>query len=363
MFSPDSSVDRKPSTLRAVRFTINNPKVSELVFPDWVSFYIYQLEKGESGTPHFQGYMEFLSPQRFERIKKLRPTAHIERRRSSSKACIDYCSKVDSRISGPWTSGTPKVDRKLSEEDVILAMKERRANNASLADIYKAYPAMANKYSRWLDVRRSSRYTPIDRSNFTPRDWQKKVIDIIEGPFNDRHIIWIYDFVGGSGKTVLANYLVFLKKAYYIRGGKADNIKYRYNNQPLVIFDYARGNLKKFNYSLIEEFKDGTIDSHKYHGARKGNPKTNVLVFSNERPDTSRLSHDRWRLIALNPPFTTLDSVEVKQPLASLSPWYLDSFGFNTFRGLLSYREGGNLLPISVYTYYTYLLGYTPDYT
>lgn len=50
-------------------------------------------ECGESGTPHLQGYIEFHNAKSFRTIKRLIPSAHIEKAKGDSKANRDYCSK------------------------------------------------------------------------------------------------------------------------------------------------------------------------------------------------------------------------------------------------------------------------------
>lgn len=46
-----------------------------------------------TGKPHIQGYAEFPSPKRIQTLKKLWPTMHFEKRRSSAKLASDYCKK------------------------------------------------------------------------------------------------------------------------------------------------------------------------------------------------------------------------------------------------------------------------------
>ena len=97
----------------------------------------------------------------------------------------------------------------------------------------------------------------------------------------------------------------------YIRGNtKVNDIKFIYNNEELVIFDYARdfknsneGKQIDFDYNLMEEFKDGIIISGKYQSRVKGIKSCNVVVFSNERPEKNRLSKDRWNIRVVNPPY------------------------------------------------------------
>lgn len=104
-------------------FTLNNPEV-QLEWADNVKYAVWQLEQGESGTPHYQGYVEFKTNQRFNALKLLQPRAHWEPRRKTRVAAIKYCTKDDSRIDGPWF---------YPEEGVAEVERVRRPTSAELA--------------------------------------------------------------------------------------------------------------------------------------------------------------------------------------------------------------------------------------
>lgn len=94
-------------------FTLNNPTTSEeqelvAMFEahEQGRYLVYQLELGESGTPHLQGYIEFTRPWRFNRVKNLiSDRCHLEPRRGTRTEARDYCMKEDTRISGPVELG------------------------------------------------------------------------------------------------------------------------------------------------------------------------------------------------------------------------------------------------------------------
>lgn len=93
-------------------FTLNNPHllppevVTEMWKPEKMKYLVYQLEKGESGTQHLQGYCELLKRQRFQAAKKLiADSAHIEPRKGSAAQARDYAMKEDTRLAGPWEFG------------------------------------------------------------------------------------------------------------------------------------------------------------------------------------------------------------------------------------------------------------------
>lgn len=81
-------------------FTWNNPTLSPDQFraaiaDQWnCSYAIFQPELGESGTPHFQGYVEWPSKlkKRLSTVRKLIPQAHWEPRRGTRDQAREYCT-------------------------------------------------------------------------------------------------------------------------------------------------------------------------------------------------------------------------------------------------------------------------------
>lgn len=96
-------------------FTLNNPTEQEqdgnLELGQFARGWIFQLERGAEGTQHYQGYVEFSRPVRLGYLKTLVSRAHWELARGSRQQCIDYCSKDDTRIGGPWRRGLDESDQ------------------------------------------------------------------------------------------------------------------------------------------------------------------------------------------------------------------------------------------------------------
>lgn len=93
-------------------FTINNPAPFEgenplaaqlaALAPD---YYVYQLEVGEQGTRHFQGYLYKRNKVAFDVVRAALPGCHLEAAKGSPLQNKVYCSKPDGRLGGPWESG------------------------------------------------------------------------------------------------------------------------------------------------------------------------------------------------------------------------------------------------------------------
>lgn len=136
------------SRLRNVVITVNNPVDNEYKFPEWVSYCVYQLEKGENGTPHHQMYCEFERAVNMSTVKSWLPRAHIERRKGTQSQAIDYCTKEDTRIDGPWEYGEPKRQGARSD---LEAPCELIKEGVSMTQIAQEYPVEVVKFHRGFD--------------------------------------------------------------------------------------------------------------------------------------------------------------------------------------------------------------------
>ncbi len=146
------------SALRNYVFTINNPaedleKFDFSIYPI-IRFVAFQREQGESGTQHFQGYVELTKTMRYTALKKavcFFATAHMEVRKGSQSQAIDYCMKLDTRIEGPWEYGEKALQGK--RNDILAAVEEIRAGKRE-RDIAEIFPVVYVKYHRGLSAYR-----------------------------------------------------------------------------------------------------------------------------------------------------------------------------------------------------------------
>lgn len=136
------------SRLRNVLITVNNPPDNEYKFPDYVSYCVFQLERGESGTLHHQMYCEFENQVRLSTIKQWLPRAHVESRKGSQSQAIDYCTKEDTRVDGPWEYGTPKQQGARRDlEEIVTALHE----GSTVKDIAISNPSTFIRYHRGIE--------------------------------------------------------------------------------------------------------------------------------------------------------------------------------------------------------------------
>lgn len=124
-------------------FTINNPAGSSPRDWEGVQYCIWQLEKGENGTPHLQGYVVMKKRSRLSAMKKLDPTAHWEVRKGTHQQAVDYCKKEETRIGGPWEIGAVKGQGTRSD---LLAVKDMLDSGRPMREVATTHFGVFTKY-------------------------------------------------------------------------------------------------------------------------------------------------------------------------------------------------------------------------
>lgn len=91
-------------------FTLNNPLDEE--YPEkWnneaIKLIVYQVEMGENGTIHLQGYLELVGSRKISYLKGLNGRAHWEARIGTKQQALKYVTKEDTRLLSPkgWIKG------------------------------------------------------------------------------------------------------------------------------------------------------------------------------------------------------------------------------------------------------------------
>lgn len=138
-------------------FTWNNPSLdsvglADILFPH-ASYLVFQLEVGECGTTHFQGYVQFTTRKRLTTIKGYLPQAHWEIARGSAEANRTYCTKSESRVDGPWTFGT--ITRQGQRRDVE-AFRDAILEGKSDAELLEEHCTQVCLFPRFIQFCRTS---------------------------------------------------------------------------------------------------------------------------------------------------------------------------------------------------------------
>lgn len=299
-------------------FTLNNPSANDLP-SKWeaVKDCIWQLEEGEEGTPHLQGFIRFTKNHRLAACKKLDDKAHWEIARDP-KASVLYCSKESTRKEGPWTIGNPGI-KMGTRTDLAYAVEELK-KGTPLLEILIEKPSLV-RLKRHLAELDADIKTDVSlkkrretKSTATLRAWQSEVLGWLTGEEkDDRSIIWIYDLVGNVGKSWFADYLGVVHSAFVVNPGKKADIAHAYNFQKIVAFDCSRTSHEgamDVVYGIAEDFKNGRIFSPKYESGIKVFEPPHVVFFTNCFPDYTKWSMDRYKVYRVE-----ADSlVEVEDP-------------------------------------------------
>lgn len=158
-------------------FTINNPKNNDIP-RTWkqVQYCIWQLESGENGTPHLQGYVVFTVRKALKTVSNIIQNAHLEPRLGTHTQAKTYCQKTDTRTSGPWEIGDDsKIPETQGSRSDLMTVK--KAIDEGQSDIY----LLDNHFETCAKHLRFFR--EYKRIKSAPRNFKTKVI-ALWGPTN-----------------------------------------------------------------------------------------------------------------------------------------------------------------------------------
>lgn len=227
----------------------------------------YQLEKGEdAGRLHYQILFKMKTKTRLTNLLGTRKWTEMRTELKSepggylapcktgaSEANKRYVSKNDSRVEGPWTS-------------------KKIYTGADLACMAQPYP------------------------------WQQYVLDEVALPADDRHVVWIYDDRGCSGKSKLVKYLGYNGKAKCVSVDSSSRLLSALctaGPKEAYVIDIPRTLCKDKSVcsvlQVIEALKNGTVQNNMYgKNEEMFFDPPHVFVFSNYPPPREMLSKDRW---------------------------------------------------------------------
>jgi len=268
--------------------------------PAGIDYVCFQLERAPTTDRlHWQMFIHCSRNMRRTQVKRLLPclgTYEPQIADGTAEQNRTYCTKVESRIEGPWEFGTfPKMGKKETTTAVIEWMAENP--DATADDVEVAFPVFClHNYNKVQDLCFRRKKVRVDFSDFILRPWQKHIVDLLSKPPDDRTIYWVTDLVGRAGKSKLAAFLCETMGATELGGRKQDMAHMYKNHQaPIAIFDVARactGNLGDM-YEFSEKLKDGRLVSTKYCSVSMRIKPLHVIVFSNSSWDRAAYSHDR----------------------------------------------------------------------
>lgn len=141
-------------------FTINNPTQNEqqisFCLQQVSGYHIFQRERGEHGTEHYQGYVQFTSRKRLTQCKKLFPTAHWEMAKGTPQQNAAYCSK-EPRISetvvyGQMSTQGARID--------IEEFRDRILEGKTDRELIEDHAVQVAKFPKFIQFVRNTLWSP-----------------------------------------------------------------------------------------------------------------------------------------------------------------------------------------------------------
>lgn len=134
--------------------------------------------------------------------------------------------------------------------------------------------------------------------------WMKELWSILESEPDFRSIYWIYEPTGCIGKTAFAKKVFLEFENVVIINGKGNDIRHcvsdhhkRQGKYPrIAVMDIPRVNHEYISYEAVENIKNMFFYSGKFEGGACCGPNPHMMIYANERPDTSKMSSDRWKI-------------------------------------------------------------------
>jgi len=249
-------------------FTYNNPAHSELDLVDLLeasecTYAVFQLEVGEQGTPHFQGYVAYDIRRTLTTMKAvLHHTVHWEIARGTPAQNRTYCTKPDGRIGEFCEIGLFPEKEQGKRTDLLAlhsALKDglgQREYRDEFFDLFVRYPNLVQNYSI---------------AGIEPRDEKNDFSSwLIVGP-------------PGTGKSRLA-----FELAKRLGGGTYRHTATKwfdgYRGERTIIFDDFRGSSLPF--TLFKSVVDRYPFRVEFKGTSCEMAATNFIFTSNTEPDT-----------------------------------------------------------------------------
>ena len=222
-------------------FTKNNPKETDNQFDEYlkslkhIRAFVFQRERGENGTEHFQGYAEFHRSMRFSTMRKFLAGAHIEHRKGTKQQAVDYCKKEETRIGKVYEYGDIIEERERTDIEKIIDLLNEGADDA---EIRQAFPVQFLKMKNAIEGYRQQVLT----------EQQEKNIRVLE-------VVYVHskpDFY--RSRRILEK--LGLENVYNVRF--YDNRAWdKYQGQDIVLFDRYRSNAEYRSNADSDSYRSG----------------------------------------------------------------------------------------------------------
>lgn len=284
-------------------FTLNNytdddyDRLSHLVEDGECVYIVFGKEKGESGTPHLQGFISFGKRVYLTDVKKrVSKTAHFELARMVPES-IAYCKKDgDVFEDGVIPAGQGK------RSDIDEFKTDVKAGLLNTKDIREKHSLVYAKYKSFVMEYLLDNSPTIQVPQYPLHEWQEDLMAKLNSPPDDRTVFFIVDYTGNNGKTWFAHYYASLNRDCQVMcpGKRADMAYILRTDIRTLILDAPRSKQGEFiQYDFLEDVKNGYVFSSKYESVVKRLGNVHLVVLMNEAPDLTKLSSDRFDITYL----------------------------------------------------------------
>lgn len=268
-------------------FTVNNPEQWRPVWkPDVMDYLVWQLERGEAGTPHVQGYVVLKKRCRLNAAKEALGSneAHMEQARGSEQQNKEYCTKAETRLEGPFEFGTfdPCRGKQGSRSD-LTAVAQALKSGTPIRTVALENPEVFMKYPGGVERLAQLAQPPVPLER-------------------DIHITVLWGETG-TGKSHRVHHALNPDEVYVVLAGR--NPWDMYQGQPIIYFedwDYLQ-----WPISDMKRYLDKWRLQLPCRYANKEARWTSIYISTNQDPET-------WYMMGTTA--TPLDRAAIQRRLA-----------------------------------------------
>jgi len=255
-----------------------------------ISFGIWQHERGaETGHDHIQLYVEFRHAVSLSRLRSLFQDSHCEARRGSRQQAVDYCSKEETRVAGPYSVGTYEEQAPGTRSD-IKHLHTSVLSKRSLHELWTSPGSGASmfRYHRGVAVMRAT-------LSLEERRADKPYVVILWGPT-------------GTGKSARVNHSHPESFRVHQPASKSMPVWWDgYEGQHTVLFDDFYG---WYKFSALLVLLDRYPNRVDYRGGSAEFVSKRVYITSNVAPRAWYPGVDDARFAALERRFDEVHEVK-----------------------------------------------------
>lgn len=275
-----------------------------------IDYMVFGYERGANGTPHLQGFVLFDRRRRLNQVKDVVGNrAYVARCNGTYQQASSYCKK-DGVFNeyGSLPDQRPRgTGGQFAEFTAWVGDFHATKGHAPTdRDVANSFPALYVRYARNLcNLANHVCPRPVLQDGGNLKPWQSEVVNYVGSEVDNRSIRFMVDPEGGNGKSWLQRYLYSKEpeKVQLLSVAKRDDIAHSIQPECSVfLFNVPRTQMELLRYEILEQLKDGYVYSPKYNSRMKimVSKVIHVIVFSNEAPDYTKMTDDRYDVINLS---------------------------------------------------------------